>query len=37
MGVWRTRTSGFYPIAPETAASAMMDCSYLKGEKNEIA
>jgi len=30
MGIWRARTSGFYPMTPEDAAKAMKDCSYLE-------
>jgi len=30
MGVWRARTSGFYPMTQEAAASAMKDCTYLE-------
>lgn len=30
MGVWRARTSGFYPMTPEDAAKAMKDCTYLE-------
>ena len=29
MGIWRARTSGFYPMTPEEAAKAMKACSYL--------
>jgi hypothetical protein len=30
MGIWRARTSGFYPMTPEEAAKAMKDCTYLE-------
>ncbi len=30
MGVWRARTSGFYPMTPEAAATAMKECTYLE-------
>lgn len=30
MGLWRARTSGFYPMTPEDAAKAMKNCSYLE-------
>ncbi|MEW6672238.1 MAG: lipoprotein [Thermodesulfobacteriota bacterium] len=30
MGVWRARTSGFYPMTQEDAVKAMMNCSYLE-------
>ena len=30
MGIWRARTSGFYPMTPEDATKAMKDCSYLE-------
>lgn len=30
MGIWRARTSGFYPMTPEDAANAMKECSYLE-------
>ena len=29
MGIWRARTSGFYPMTPEDAAKAMKSCSYI--------
>ncbi len=30
MGIWRARTSGFYPMTPEDATKAMKNCSYLE-------
>ena len=30
MGIWRARTSGFYPMTPEDAEKAMKNCSYLE-------
>lgn len=30
VGLWRARTSGFYPMTPEDATKAMNDCSYLE-------
>ena len=30
MGLWRARTSGFYPMTPEDATKAMKNCSYLE-------
>jgi hypothetical protein len=30
MGLWRARTSGFYPMTPQAAAEAMKNCSYYK-------
>jgi len=30
MGVWRARTSGFYPMTLEAAQDAMKNCSYLE-------
>lgn len=30
MGLWRARTSGFYPMTPEGAKMAMLNCSYMK-------
>ena len=30
VGIWRARTSGFYPMTPEDAKKAMKDCSYLE-------
>ena len=30
MGVWRARTTGFYPMTPEDATKAMKNCSYLE-------
>ena len=30
MGMWRARTSGFYPMTPEDAAKAMKNCDYLE-------
>jgi hypothetical protein len=29
MGMWRARTSGFYPMTPEAAEKAMKECTYL--------
>jgi len=29
MGLWRARTSGFYPMTQEDAAKAIKDCTYL--------
>ncbi len=30
MGVWRARTSGFYPMTPKEAKNAMKNCSYME-------
>jgi len=30
MGIWRARTSGFYPMTHEDAAKAMKNCKYLE-------
>lgn len=30
MGIWRARSSGFYPMTPEEAAKAIKDCTYLE-------
>ncbi len=30
MGVWRARTSGFFPMTAEEAQKAVRNCTYLK-------
>jgi len=34
MGVWRARTSGFYPMVLEDATKAMKNCKYLEYDPN---
>lgn len=34
MGIWRARTSGFYPMTPEDAAKAMKSSSYIAYDPN---
>ncbi|MFZ0134293.1 MAG: lipoprotein [Desulfobacterales bacterium] len=34
MGMWRARTSGFYPMTLEDATKAMKNCSYLVYDSN---
>lgn len=34
MGIWRPRTSGFYPMTAEAAEKAMKTCSYMAYDSN---
>ena len=35
MGLWRARTSGFYPMTSEEAHAAVKNCTYLKMDPNK--
>jgi hypothetical protein len=35
MGMWRARTSGFWPLSPQEAAQAMNDCTYWEYDPNK--
>jgi len=35
IGIWRARTSGFFPIPAEEAREAMQDCTYLQMDNNK--
>ena len=36
MGMWRARSSGFYPMTPEDATKAMKGCRYLEYDLQKI-
>ncbi len=37
MGIWRARTSGFYPMTPQQASESMKSCTYMEYEPSAKA